>query len=210
MALTNPNLRNLDSVSEELFTFVWNFNHGDNILYNFTVLQALYNAQGQSKTSGIFNKPITILLVSIIEAVLIDFLTRIDQATSHLPANVDRAALAKLKLEIESKKRPKRIEDKFGERIFLRRKLYHFNELVGLFKKYKLFGGEDDAIYDSLTRFGHLRNRVHIENYHRNFEDREHKVFTHARLSELETVLGELWTKMRTDYRRPWNTANSL
>lgn len=210
MALTIPNIRNIESVSEDLFTFVWNFKHGDNILYNFNVLKALYSTRNQADTPSILNKPVTILLVSIIEAVLIDFLTRIDQATSHLPANVDVEALAELKQDIESKKRPEKIEDGFGERIFLRRKLYHFNELVGLFKKYKLFGSEDEPIYDSLIRFGHLRNRVHIENYHRNFEDREHKVFTNARLSELEAVLGELWTKMKTDYRRPWKTANSL
>ncbi len=204
MSITTPNLDKLETVSEELFTFVWSFKHGDNIMYNFTVLQALYIAQRDAKPAGVFNKPITILLVSIVEAILIDFLSRIDQATNHLPANVDRVTLDQIKQEIESKKRPEKIEDEFGERIYLRRKLYHFNEIVELLRKYELFGKNDDSIYGALMRFGHLRNRVHIENYHQNFEDRENMVFTLQRLSDLERVLGDLWTKMTNDYKRPW------
>lgn len=204
MSLTIPNLDDLESVNEGLFKFVWSFKHGDNIMYNFTVLQALYLAQKSAKPEGILNKPITILLVSIIEAILIDFLSRIDQATHHLPANVNRATLDNLKQEIESKKCPEKIEDEFGEHIYLRRKLYHFNEIIELLRKYELFGKTDDPIYDALTKFGHLRNRVHIENYHQNFEDRENRVFTQQRLSDLERVLGDLWTKMTNDYKRPW------
>lgn len=204
MSLTIPNLDDLESVNEGLSKFVWSFKHGDNIMYNFTVLQALYLAQRSATPEGILNKPITILLVSIIEAILIDFLSRIDQATNHLPANVNRETLDNLKQEIESKKRPVKVEDEFGERIYLRRKLYQFNEIIGLLKKYELFGNTDEPIYDDLTSFGCLRNRVHIENYHRNFEDKENKVFTKKRLVELERVLGDLWTKMTNDFKRPW------
>jgi hypothetical protein len=210
MPLAIPNLDDLESVTEGLFTFVWSFKHGDNIMYNFSVLQALYIAQRTAKPEGILNKPTTILLVSIIEAILIDFLSRIDQATHHLPPNVDRATLNNLKQEIESKKRSEKIEDEFGERIYLRRKLYQFNEIVELLKKYELFGKKDDSIYDALKRFGHLRNRVHIENYHQNFEDREDRAFTQKRLTELERVLGDLWTKMTNDYKRPWKPASLL
>lgn len=207
MPLTTPNLHDLEAVNEELFTFVWSFKHGDNIMYNFAVLQALYIAQGNASPNRILNKPITILLVSIIEAILIDLLSRIDQATNHLPANVDRDTLNNLKQEIESKKRPEKIEDEFGERIYLRRKLYHFNDIIELLRKYELFGKNDNPIYDALTRFGYLRNRVHIENYHQNFEDREDRVFTQQRLTELEQVLSDLWNKMNNDYKRPWKPA---
>lgn len=204
MALKNPNIDDLDSVTEDLFKFIWNFKHGDNIIYNFTVLQALYTAQINAKSGSILNKPLTILLVSIIEGILIDFLVRIDQATTHLPANANRATLDKLKQEIESEKRPEKISDELGERIYLRRKLYHFNEIIGLLKKYELFGNKDDNIYHDLENFGYLRNRVHIENYHRNFEDRENIVFTSERLAALEDILGSLWEKMKNDYKRPW------
>jgi len=204
MTLRTPAINDMQSVKDELFTYVWDFKHGDNIMYNFAVLRALYAARSNFEDQDILNKPITILLVSVIEAILIDLLARIDQATTHLPANVDRATLDNLKVEIESKKRPEKIEDEFGERIFLRRKMYQFNDIIVLLKKYELFGPQDDSIYATLTKFGHLRNRVHIENYHRNFEDREYKVFTSQRLAELESVLSELWTKMINDYKRPW------
>lgn len=204
MVLKDPNLDDMDSVKEGLFRFVWNFEHGDNIIYNFTVLQTLYAAQASTKSSSILNKPITIFLVSIIEGILIDFLTRIDQATTHLPANVSREKLNTLKKEIESKKRPEKIDDELGERIYLRRKMYQFGEIIEIFKKYELFGNKDDQIYKDLVNFGYLRNRVHIENYYRNFEDRETFVFTNRRLGELEMVLSSLWTKMTNDYRRPW------
>ncbi|MGI0134392.1 MAG: hypothetical protein ACREBW_05490 [Candidatus Micrarchaeaceae archaeon] len=204
MALKDPNLDDMDAVNEALFKFVWNFKHGDNIIYNFTVLQALYAAQANTRQGSIFNKPITILLVSIIEGVLIDFLTRIDQATTHLPANVSRETLDKIKLEIESKKRPEKISDILGEHIVVRRKMYQFGEIIKILQKYELFGNKYDQIYKDLVQFGHLRNRVHIENYYRNFEDRETFVFTDVRRCELEGVLTLLWTKMTNDYIRPW------
>jgi hypothetical protein len=168
------------------------------------VLQALYTAQKNTNPSSILNKPITVLLVSIIEGILIDFLARIDQPTTHLPAIGGRETLDELKREIQIKKRPERVEDELGERIYLRRKLYHFNEIIELLRKYELFGKKKDPIYDGLVGFGHLRNRVHIENYHRNFEDRENFVFTQQRLANLEGVLSQLWEKMTNDYRRPW------
>lgn len=204
MALKDPNLDDMDSVNEGLFKFVWNFKHGDNIIYNFTVLQALYAAQANTKSGGILNKPITILLVSIIEGILIDFLTRIDQATTHLPGNVSRETLKALKQEIENKKRPEKVNDELGERIYLRRKMYQFGEIVEIIKQYELFGKKDDQIYKDLVNFGYLRNRVHIENYYRNFEDRETFVFNNKRLGELEDMLSKLWEKMTNDYKRPW------
>ena len=204
MTLAVPDLSDQESVQEELFKFVWGFKHGDNIMYNFQVLQALYTAEKSVGPGAILNKPITIQLVSIIEAILIDFLTRIDQATNHLPDNVDRDALNRLKQEIERKKRPDKIHDAFGEHIYFRRKLYQFKEIIDLLRNYELFGKHDDPIYDKLVSFGYLRNRVHIENYHQNFEDRENAVFTNKRLTDLENILGVLWSKMLNEYRRPW------
>ena len=65
--------------------FIWNFKHRDNIHYNFKILAALYKAMADSKKKNLFYKPVTIQIVSIIEAIFIDFLIRIDQATGHLP-----------------------------------------------------------------------------------------------------------------------------
>lgn len=191
-------------MNDELFTFIWDFKHGDNIMYNFEILKALYIARDNAANKNILNKPITITIVSIVEAILIDFLTRIDQATNHLPGGVDRETLDKIKAEIEKKKTPVKIEDELGERIYLRRKMYHFNEIIKILKKHELFGAKQDDIYEQLSQFGDMRNRVHIENYHQNFEEREYRVFTSQRLTDLEGILSNLWKKMTTDFKRPW------
>ena len=104
-----------EKVQEELGEFIWNFQHGDNIMYNFRVLKALYQAKDRTNPSRILNKPITIQIVSIVEAVLIDFLVRIDQATTHLPAEIDADTIQRMKREMNSDKREVRIEDEYGE-----------------------------------------------------------------------------------------------
>jgi hypothetical protein len=208
--LTIPNLKDIQSVNDELFTFVWNFKHGDNIVFNFEVLKALYESRSIISDKNKLNKPITIFIVSIIEAILIDFLTRIDQATKHLPANVSGETLDLIKEEIEKKKKPEKIEDGFGERIFLRRKMYHFNEIIKILKKYELLAERNDEIYEQLMTFGDIRNRVHIENYHQKLEDRENEVFTSQRLTALEELLANLWNKMKEDYKRPWQPASEI
>jgi hypothetical protein len=198
-------LDDLEKVNQELFTFVWDFKHGDNIMYNFEVLRSLYFAKAADPKPSLLNKPITISVVSILEAILVDFLSRIDAATAHLPQGIDAGKIKDMKAEIEKKKQPVKVEDDiFGEHIFMKRKMYNYNKIVKIFQKYEVFGDKNDEIYKKLSMFGDMRNRVHIENYHRNFEDREEHVFTDVRLDGLEDLLRSLWTKMTADYRRPW------
>lgn len=200
-------IEDLQKVRDDLFKFVWDFKHGDNIQYNFQVLAALYKTKNDSHAPNILNKPITISIVSIIEAVLIDFLTRINEATNHLPNNISQDSLDKMKQEIEKQKKPFKVDSEIGERIYLRRKMYNFSDIVKVFRKYEIFGATNDPIYDQLLKFGDLRNRVHIENYHGNFEDRENKVFTSQRLTELEEIMDALWSKMTAEFQRPWSEA---
>ena len=84
----------LKTFQNDLQKFIWDFAHGDNITYNAKVLVALRAARRTAKQPDLFHKPITIQIVSLIEAVLVDFLTRLDQATTHLPKNVDPVTLA--------------------------------------------------------------------------------------------------------------------
>ena len=150
------NLDDLQQVNDELFTFVWNFKHGDNIMYNFKILQTLYKARETAENERLLNKPITIQIVSIVEAILIDFLTRIDQATNHLPGGVDRETLDEIKADIEKDKKPHKMEDEFGERIYMRRKMYHFNQIVKILRKYEILGAENDDIYGLLSNFADM------------------------------------------------------
>lgn len=198
------NLDDLQQVHDDLFTFVWNFKHGDNIMYNLKILDSLYRAKREAGNNQLFNKPITIQIVSIVEAILIDFLTRIDQATHHLPGGIDPRTLNLIKADIEKDKKAVKIEDELGERIYTRRKMYHFKQIVKILEEHEILGPKEDKIYKLLSKFADMRNRVHIENYHRNLEASECHVFTQQRLSDLEQILSEVWVKMTTEFKRPW------
>ncbi len=199
--LRNIDLGKIDEVKAQLFDFIWDFKHGDNVLYNFQILSTLYQVRTGISNPEILNKPITVQIVSIIEAIFNDFLARIHGATYHLPATVDRATLRLLKVDIQKSVKQKNIAP--GVLVF-RRKLYQYSELVSLFKKHHLLGPDTDPIYSLLEQFGEMRNRVHIDNYFRNLEQEESIVFTDARLASLEDVLSTLWRKFTTDFRRPW------
>jgi len=67
-----------------------------------------------------------------------------------------------------------------------------------------LLGNKKDDIYQHLTYFGKMRNRVHIENYHNDPEPDEKDVFLSRRLKLLEELLFELWQVMVHKYPRPW------
>ena len=140
-------------------------------------------------------KPITILLISIIEASLHDFHVRCRSFTWEGIANLAEGALSyirtkkldKLSLYIQSARRHDLLEDK-------------------------------DGIYDDLERLSRVRNRIHIQNEKKDLEPDEYNVFTQQRkiLAEktLERVLKTLadkyprskdatgWVK---DFELPWN-----
>ena len=196
----------LQQLSDSLSAFIWNFKHGDNISYNIDVLTALYQSKGTHTDPELFIKPITVQIVSIIEAALVDFIARIDEATTHLPGKISLDQLSSMKLDIQKEKKEFKERDFTGEHVYvyLRRKSYNLSELIKIFKKYKLFGDKSDPIYKHLFEFADMRNRVHIENYYRNLDDREPYVFTESSLELLESTLMELWTKLSTDYKRPW------
>ena len=52
--------------------FIYNFEIGDNIVYNTKVLDALYSCYGKSNSKYLY-KPIVITTMSIVEAMLYDF-----------------------------------------------------------------------------------------------------------------------------------------
>jgi hypothetical protein len=199
-------LADLTKVKAQLDEFNWTFKHGDNIMYNFEVLSALYGGRKNLSKAEVFNKPITITIVSILEAMLIDFLDRLHIATNHLPKNLPPETVVKIKAEIEKAKRPTKTSD---GRIYYRRKMYKLSEIVGILEKHELFGKKGSEIYRLLGFFGDMRNRVHIENYHGVLESDESLVFSSPRLASLEQVLELFWNKMVSDYKRPWNRARA-
>jgi hypothetical protein len=73
--------------------FIGDFKLGDNIVFNLSILKCLYKyrAEGNSAQRRYLQKPITLLNISIIEALLYDFHLRIKSFTREgvaLPQNV--------------------------------------------------------------------------------------------------------------------------
>lgn len=194
-------------VKDELKLFIWSFSRGGNILYNCEVLRRLYSASDsmnhiqRSLSEQYLRKPKTLITVSIIEAILIDFISRIDGANFHLPDNVDSSSLKKLKAKIEKEKKPLK-----GTPSFKKRKMYHLGDIIKIIEFYALFGTQGDKFYEDLKIQADIRNRIHIENYNNNLEEKEKNVFTNERMSRLEQLLSTVWEKMITDYKRPWTS----
>ncbi len=143
-------------------TFIGDYKLGDNIAYNFKILQALYNAQAQLSNDHercLLNKPITVILISIIEALLHDFFFRIKSHTSENSINLPKSVLD----EIRTKKHNK------------------FNHYIDAITKYGTSFDSKAKIkkfHAGLTKLQQLRNRVHIQNTRKQLEKDEVKAFT--------------------------------
>src|SRR5260221_2157791 len=79
MPMTKQQLSQLVDMTNN--TFIWEFKNGDNIIYNFEILWALYESRLHTDRAELFNKPIIISIASIIECILDDFVQRIQQRT---------------------------------------------------------------------------------------------------------------------------------
>ncbi|MAZ40040.1 MAG: hypothetical protein CMF49_07945 [Legionellales bacterium] len=142
--------------------FIGNFKLGDNIAYNFKILQILYNAQAQLNNDNdrcLLNKPITIILMSIIEAILHDYFFRINNHSIENSINIPETFLKK----IRTKK-----YDKFD----------HYIEAI---IKYDIKFDTDNQLknfHAGLKELQKLRNRVHIQNTKKQLEEDDRKAFT--------------------------------
>jgi len=189
-------------VADALSNFVWDFKVGDNVVYNLKILFLLYEHKStDTKNSVLYNKPIIILIVAVIEVVFLDFIHRLDGGTTHFPSALEPKR-SEIKGEIQKEKKHRFVK-KYGvqmERI----KNYPFQELVDFFKKYELLDQSDSQLYSELSRMGYMRNRVHIFNYHGTYERDEEQVFSEARVDMAEKVLVYVFETMGSKYPRPF------
>lgn len=193
-------ISNRKTISEKVFTFIWSFKVGDNIVYNFQILSLLYKKKEQdSADKDLYNKPIIIFIVSIIEAIFFDLMFRLSQSTNHFPEHIPSKAREEIKEHIEKEKgKQKRADGTIYQRV----KNYQMATLVGFLKKYELLGDEKCPIYDDLKEAIFLRNRIHIFNYHNNFEEDERSVFSEDRLQSVEKILEDILEIMCSLYKR--------
>ena len=59
--------------------FFWDFKRIDNVNYNYEIVEKFYKVKKENNNSKYFNKPIILLLASIIECILYDFVKRVNE-----------------------------------------------------------------------------------------------------------------------------------
>jgi hypothetical protein len=145
-------------------TFMWSFKKGDNIVYNFEILWELYRARSAAQAQKqYYNKPITLLIVAIMECIFDDFINRVGQHVYDKIPNLTSKEISLI--------RAKKLD-----------KLDHY---ISIAKKYNLFD-RDTSFYDTLDFLRRVRNRFHIQNTLHQLDSDESKVFTASTRIEAE------------------------
>lgn len=161
-------------------TFMWSFKKGDNIVYNYDIVWELYKVRAlvdDQSSKKKFNKPIIIILASIIECILDDFTNRTQQFVHEKMQNITEAQVR----DFKTKKRDK------------------FEHYIQAAKKHNIFDSEDGKIYEDLDFMRKMRNRFHIQNSNYSLDADEYKIFTDSnrRLTEkaFERVIHSMMTR---------------
>ncbi|CDZ41587.1 Hypothetical protein NGAL_HAMBI1145_59660 [Neorhizobium galegae bv. officinalis] len=163
-------------------SFIGNFKLGDNINHNLMALAALYAACEASQNGAhkrALCKPICVIAISIIEALLHDLHFKARSFTREGVPGLLQTALDRI--------RSKRI-DKMELLIVSARK----DDLLGV----------EPAFYDELDFLRQVRNRVHIQNVPPRLQPDEHQVFTPAAVLRAEAALERVMRSMAS-YQRP-------
>lgn len=169
--------------SDFINVFFWDFKRMDNTNYNFKILEILYKAKEQSQNSVLFNKPIIISLLSIIECILYDFVKRVSEHRSETIPNLDEFAI--------SEGRGKNFEDQL-------------ETLIAYVRKHNLLRvSEEKPLYDDLDFLRKVRNRLHIQNSQNLLARDEYRVWTESNLRKTETMLERLCEVLCHVYPRP-------
>lgn len=164
-------------------SFIGNFKIGDNINYNLKVLKALYHSRNFLPEDGrvYLEKPITVILVSICEALMYDFIFRSKSFTREGIDGLDDEQLELLRNQ----------------------KSYSMEDKIKLIQNLNLLKTNDTKVYQYLGYLVKLRNRIHIQNEFQNLELDEVNAFTVSRRVEAEKMLELFMRKLGSLYPRP-------
>jgi hypothetical protein len=177
-----------NEIEIKLDKFNWNFKVGDNIKHNLEEVFFLYKIKkeyGSSiKEEQFLNKHISVTLVSIIEAILYDFVVRLNDATNQFPLIIDDKKRKDIKKYISEQKVPYELK-KLRVKM-LKVKNYSLSQILQLLQKFELLESKNSPIY----------------NWFNNFEIDERYVFTDKRLEILEKLFIYVLTTMEAKYSR--------
>tara|TARA_B110001454_G_scaffold181094_1_gene174954 strand:- start:6305 stop:6871 length:567 start_codon:yes stop_codon:yes gene_type:complete len=165
-------------------SFLANYKTADNISFNFRILCDLYQIYYHSSTIKKIRlrKPIIILIVSICEAILYDFIFRIRKFTN------EGVTLPKKTLQqIQSNNQIK------------------FGRLIGIAQSNNVFQlpiTNSKSIYKDLTVLKEIRDRVHIQ-WPGNLGIDESAIYTAANMKLAEDTLDLLISTIEKNHPRP-------
>ena len=161
----------------------WNFERKNNVVYNFNIIEFLIEDAIKSKYQSYYYKPIIILMMSIIECALYDFLWRVKQAKIE-----GISVTATQKKEIESTNIPNTLQN-----------------YVEICLKRKLLGSDSSDIYSRLQKHIEYRNRIHIQNRRKYQPDKEYKLWTKHKVITTGNLLRDVIIFLCRKYPRPDN-----
>lgn len=162
--------------------FFWDFKRMDNVNYNFSIVEILYKDRKINGDNRLYNKPITVILVSIIECILYDFVQRVTQHSREAIPNMEEAI----------------IDDTRAKELDM------LEPLIAHTKKCNLLrAGQDDNIYDDLDLLRKVRNRVHIQNTSKQLDKNEYGVYTDENRKLAEGCLIRVCEVLCHVYPRP-------
>lgn len=178
----------MDDINRQLLdqaitnTFMWNFKKGDNIVYNFGVIWALYDAKSganSTREKKMYIKPIILLQMSIVECILDDFVNRVKDHVYDKVPNISDSQIENFKT-----KKSDRLEN-----------------YIAAAKKHNLFNRRQD-FYTTMDRLRQARNRFHIQNTKNTPPLNEHDLFTEALLVQCEEILETVVHTMMSKFYR--------
>lgn len=159
------------------------FKTGDNIRYNLSVLEKLYEFfdDPHTKDKKLLLKPITIILVSIIEAILHDFHVRVR-------TNIHEGVFG-LKDNVINYIRNKEVDE--------------FANYIESSKRHDLFKLAYTNFYEKLDKLRVIRNRIHIQNKWGYEPANDYALFTDSNKILAELCLEVVVKTMHNNHPRP-------
>ncbi|MEA3450121.1 MAG: hypothetical protein U9Q85_04090 [Patescibacteria group bacterium] len=193
--------RTQQDLKNDLDLFIWDFKIGDNILYNLNIIFALVDDYNNEKK--LYKKPISIMAVSVVEAIMVDFIYRLYSGTNHFPV-ILRPKEDEIKSKLKGETIRKKITDPEGkEHEFSVLKNFNFTPMIEVYEELELLGS-NEGIYKFLIEMAYFRNRVHINNYFGNFEKDEIVTFSSERVQKTLDVMVWFFDYFKKYYSRPW------
>ncbi|MFA4942785.1 MAG: hypothetical protein WC564_04075 [Patescibacteria group bacterium] len=166
--------------------FIYSFKIGDNICYNFEILNTLYKyfEEENDRNKLLLCKSITITVISIIEALLIDFYYRINSLVREGVPGFDPDMLKVVREDISKDK-----------------EFFKFEKIIKNIKEKNLFN-KSESFYDALDKLRKLRNRIHIQNQKQFVEPDEALAFNHNRRELSEIICEIILKKLESEHGR--------